>query len=241
MHRSSVRVPLIVTGVWLVLSPVANAALVRIDFAGTNSSPTAVNVWGTPVPDLVGYLIYDDATPSSGTTGNFATNYSGAIKEIHFSIGANGDSVFSGSRSGSFGSAQVSNAPGSDRLSFNNMVLNAAQLEGEVTTVVNSTGNGTRTFNNAQLTFGLSGGASTINSQALLGIDPLAFTGTPRNLEIFLSYTTTGVTSGFPAVRYNYNFSSLEVSQVPLPGAVWLLLSGIGSLLVVGQRRRANN
>jgi hypothetical protein len=231
------RLRILVSTMLLCSAITSEAAVVRIDFSGSNSSPGAANVFGTPVPDVTGYLIYDDATagvPFSST----ATNYSGAIKEIYFSMGAGGSSVFSGSRSGSFGSAQVQNAAGSDRLSFNNMTLTASQLVGEVPTVVNSTGDGTRTFNDAQLTFGLAGTASTISDQALLGIDPLAFTGTPRNLSVFLSYTTTGATSGFPASSFNYNFTTLSVAPVPLPAAGWLLLSGLGGVGALARRRK---
>jgi hypothetical protein len=230
--RNAFRLPLLVPVVWLGLMPVANAALVRIDFTGTNSSPGATNVWGTPVPDLVGYLVYDDATAGSPFSAT-ATNYAGAIKEIYFSMGSGGSTVFSGSRVGSFGSAQVQNAPGGDRLSFNNMVLTSSQLEGEVPTV------GTRTFNNAQLTFGLAGAPSTIDNQNLLGIDPLAFTGAPRNLSVFLSYSAGTAPTPAPALSYNYNFSSLSVTPVPLPAAAWLLLSGLAGLGILGRRRRS--
>ena len=83
----------------------AHAALVRSDFTGTNSSPGAANIFGTPVTDLGGYLIYDDAATGS-TFSTTATNYSGAIRELSFSIGSGGNSVFSGVLSGgSFGSA----------------------------------------------------------------------------------------------------------------------------------------
>jgi hypothetical protein len=57
-----------------------------------------------------------------------------------------GDTIFSGYRSGSFGSAQMrDNACNSDALSFNNMTLNGGQVVGEPAG-----------FTGAQLTLGLS-------------------------------------------------------------------------------------
>lgn len=122
----------------------ARAELVRLDFTGANSSPGATNAFGTPVPTLTGYVIYDSDTPASGTTGTTATNYANAIKEISFALSNAGSTVFSGSRVGSFGSVQVRDATGSDTLSFNNMLFSPAQLEGEVPTIFNGTA--TRTF-----------------------------------------------------------------------------------------------
>lgn len=217
----------------------AQAALVRIDFTGTNSSPDAVNVFGTPISQLTGYIVYDDAV-AGATFSSTATNYSGAIRELSFSVGAGGSSVFSGLLSGgSHGYAQVLDAAGSDRLSFNNLTLSASQLQGEVANVSNGTA--LRTFNNAQLTLGLSGDPTTIGNQMLAGIDPTLFT-TQRNLQLFLSYTTQpgGTTTGaWPAVNYNYNLQSVSVSQVPLPAGAWLLGSGLLSLVGMARRRRA--
>jgi hypothetical protein len=217
-------------------SVAANAALVRIDFTGTNSSPGAANVFGTPVTDLTGYLIFDDAVAGS-VFSSTATNYSGAIRTLSFSIGSGGNTVFSGLLTGSsYGSAQVQNAAGADRLSFNNLILSATQLQGEVAQVTN--GAAVRTFNNAQATLGLSGVASAIANQMLAGIDPSDFT-TQRNLQIFLSYTQQGTaTAPWPAVSFNYNLQTLAVTPVPLPAAAWLLGSALLPIAGVMRRRR---
>ena len=217
----------------------AQAALVRIDFTGTNSSPTAPNAFGTPVPDLVGFLIYDDAV-AGATFSPTATNYSGAIRQLSFSIGAGGNSVFSGAlANGSYGSAQVQNAAGADRLSFNNLLLSPAQLLGEVPTL--TSGTAVRTFNNAQLTLAVSGGPGTIADQLLAGIDPTDFTSS-ATLSVFLSYTQqpggTAGPQGFPAVSFNYNLQSVSTTQVPVPAAAWLLGSGLLSLAGIARRRR---
>lgn len=206
----------------------AHAAVIRVDFSGVNSSPTATNVWGTPVTTLSGYLVYESSTPASSTTGPTATNYAGAVRELVFELGGGtGPAVFSGSRTGSFGSAQVRDALGGDTLSFNSLVLTPAQLEGEVPTLVNGTA--TRTFNNAQLTLSLGASAGTFADQSLPGLfDPADFDGASR-MQVFLSYTQQpgGTTDGpWPAVNFNYNLDAISV--VPLPAPALLLFSALG-------------
>lgn len=230
----------------------AHANLVRIDFVGINSSPGAINVWGTPVPDLTGYLIFEDSV-AGAVFSSTATNYSNAVREMSFSIGAGPDAQMSGFRTaaggfgGNLGQAQVQNAAGSDRLSFNNLVFGTSNLSGPLPTVSNSTNTGTRTITGATLTVGIAGPANTISDQLLDGIDPLDFFvgfSTPgaspiRNVQLSLNYTTSGTTTGFnQAVSYNYNLYPVSVSEVPLPAAAWMFASGLISLGGLARRRR---
>ena len=46
----------------MLVSTGAQAGLVKVSFTGTNSSPAAPNVFGTAVPTISGYVIYDDET-----------------------------------------------------------------------------------------------------------------------------------------------------------------------------------
>ncbi|MCU0767889.1 MAG: PEP-CTERM sorting domain-containing protein [Burkholderiaceae bacterium] len=143
-----------------------------------------------------------------------------------------------GSRVGDFGFAQVRDATGGDLLSFNSLLFGPLNLEGEVATLVN--GRATRTFNNAQLTMSLFGPATTINSQALDGLESLIdLFSQRRQLQVFLSYTQTGsgTVGSWPAVSYNYNLSRVDVSTVPTPRSLALLLAGLGALSVVRRQR----
>ena len=71
----------------MLVSTGAEAGLVKVSFTGTNSSPVAPNVFGTAVPTITGYVIYDDetaGTPFVVNASRSAYNYAGAIKEIGF-------------------------------------------------------------------------------------------------------------------------------------------------------------
>lgn len=167
----------------------------------------------------------------------FIRPYPGAIREVSFSMGDGATTVFSGTRVGTFGSMQVSDAPGSDRLSFNQMTLTPSQLEGEVPTVTN--GPAMRTFNNATLALGLTGPNTSISSQLLpAAFDQSLFANT-RQLSVFLSYTQQGTGSGpWPAVSYNYNLNSVDVATVPVPPAGLLLFAGLGAMGFAARRQR---
>lgn len=237
-------VPVFAAAVALAISLVApaEAALIRVDFTGTNSSPTGAtatnNPWGTPVPSLTGYVIYDSeaaGVPFSTT----ATNYPNAIRELGFSMGG-AATVLSGTRTGAFGSIQVANQAGSDSLSFNNMTLSPAQLAGEVPTLF--LGSATRTFNNAQLTLRLSGPNTVFGSQDLFGpFDPAVFSSS-KQLTVFLSYTQQGTTppgQTWPTVSFTYNLNPVGVAVVPVPAAGLLWLSAAGLLAAVRRRTAA--
>lgn len=190
-----------------------HAALVRIDFEGTNSSPAAANVFGTAVPTIQGYLVYDDATPATlfSTFNGVTNNFNGAIKALGFDMGG----VFSGERNAAFGSAQVRDGAGAlaDRLSFNNMLIGAADVIGEPTG-----------FLSAQFTLGLASTGPALSDANLPGLfDPAIFDG-QRNIQVFISRAPGSTPTGV-AVSFNYNLSNLRVSsaEVPLPGSLALM------------------
>ncbi len=211
----------------------AQAAMVRVEFEGVRSSSTAT-VFGAAVPNMSGYIIYDDATTGTlftNTASTTAHNFNGAIKEIGFSLfdPASGDTIFSGSQSGSFGYAQMrDNAGNSDALSFTNMNLNSSQVVGEPSGFVS-----------AQLTLGLSsdGPLNPWDTSHLVGaFDSGLFDG-QNNLQLFIQRVAGSQPTGV-AVSLNYNLTSISASPVPLPAAVWLLLTGLGGLATVARRRR---
>lgn len=211
----------------------AQAAMIRVDFEGVRSSSTET-VFGTDVPNLSGYLVYDDTTVGTlftNTSSVTAHNFNGAIKEIGFTLfdPSTGNTVFSGSRSGAFGYVQVrDNSGNSDALSFNNMTLNGSQVTGEPAG-----------FTSAQLTLGLSSDGPLnpwVTSQLPGAFDPGLFDG-QNNLQLFIQRVSGSQPTGV-AVNLNYSLTTIATSPVPLPAAAWFLLSGLGGLATIARRRK---
>lgn len=213
----------------LAASAGAHAVEIRVDFTGVNSSPTAANVFGTPVASITGHVIYETDTPGSlfSSFNGLTYNYNLSIKELSFSMGSG---VFTGSKSSDagFGYVQVRDGSGTlpDRLSFNNMVLGAAESVGEPSG-----------FTNAQVTLGLASLGAALPSAGLPGeFDPAIFNG-QKNIQVFIARASGSLPTGV-AVSFNYNLDSVVVTQVPEPGTYALLAAGLGLLvLAVSQRR----
>lgn len=212
----------------MLVSTGAEAGLVKVSFTGVNSSPAAPNVFGTPVPTISGYVIYDDAatgTPFVINATRSAYNYAGAIKEIGFDLG----SGIGGTASGNLGSMQVSDqfTVGQDRLSFNNIYLTPDAITGEPA--------GTVRF---EVTIGLSGPFSALSTSDLPGVfDPAIFTG-QKNFSLFVNRGTGAPPAG--AVSFNFNFDSLTVEPygTDVPEPAMLALFGLGAAAVGLRRRR---
>lgn len=201
----------------------AQASLIKVSFEGQNSSATAPNnnSLGDGLSTISGYVIYDTETPGAVFVSNSshdAYNYAGAIKEFAFTTGA-----VSGSRTGDFGSMQVSDqfTIGQDRLSFNNIYLSPSQIVGEFSGI-----------NQVQFTIGLLGPFSALSSAALPGIfDPSIFNA-QTNISLFVQLLDPASQPGV-IKSLNFNFTSVtveELSEVPLPGSLGFFLLGGGAL-----------
>ena len=215
----------------LVSAGSAQANLIKVSFEGTNSSAASAgnNSLGDGLSTISGYVVYDTDTAGSLFVSNSsreAFNYAGAIKEFAFTTGA-----VSGSRTGNFGSMQVSDqyTTGQDRLSFNSMYLSPSQIVGEFPGI-----------NQVQFTLGLTGPFSALSTAALPGaFDPGIF-NVQANLSLFVQLLDPASQPGV-AKSLNFNFTSVTVedlSEVPLPGALGLFLLG-GGVLAASRRKKA--
>ncbi len=209
----------------------AEASLIKVSFEGRNSSSTSPdnNSLGNGLTSISGYVIYDTETaptPFVSNASREAINYVGAVKEFAFATGG-----VSGSRTGDFGSMQVSDqfTTGQDRLSFNNMYVYPSEILGEFDGI-----------ERLQFTLGLSGPFSALSSAALPGVfDPAIFTG-QTNLSLFVKLLDPASQPGV-AKSLNFNFTSVkveEISEVPLPGALGLFLLG-GGVLAAARKKKA--
>ena len=191
-------------------------------------------MFGTAVPNVSGYIIYDDATAGTLFTNTLsvtAHNYASAIKEVSFTLfdPSTGSSVFTGFKSGSFGSAQVRDGAGnSDAFSFNNMNLNGGEVVGEP-----------GGFLSAQLTLGLSsdGPLNPWSTTSLPGLfDPSLFDG-QNNLQVFIQRVSGSQPTGV-AVNLNYNLTSVTTSPFPSPPPLGCCSPGLADSAAVARRRK---
>lgn len=207
----------------------AEASLIKVSFEGTNSSSTSPNnnSLGAGLTTISGYLVYDTetaGTPFVSDANREAINYFGAITEFAFATGG-----VSGSRTGNFGSIQVSDqfTAGQDRLSFNNIVLTPDDVSGEAAGI-----------SELRFTIGLAGLFSALSDATLPGaFDPAIFTG-QKNLGLFIALLDPASQPGV-AKSLNFNFTSViaeDITPVPAPAALGLFALGAAGL--AGLRRR---
>ena len=137
MHK--IALPLAAAAAFVVVVP-AEAALIRVEFAGTVVTPSAGTntVFGGDISTITGAFVYQTATPptpfASGATFT-TTNFLGAVQSFEFSLnGITGSAV----KPQQNGSAQIRDSSiAEDRLSFNNIVLPAALIDNEAAFINN--------------------------------------------------------------------------------------------------------
>ena len=222
----------------VTLAAPAHADRIKVSFTGTNSSPDRANVFGTAIPTVTGYLIYDDTRAGTAFVVNdsrSAFNYSGAVTDLSLDFGSGIGTLV---EDRNFGSIQVSDqySFGRDRLSFNNMNIGPSLITGEPA--------GTNSYN---FTLGLSGPFDALSSSDLPGaFDPDIF-GLQDQLSFFVSRQSGSQPTGV-AVSFNYNLSNITVenldAQVPEPAALALFglgLGGLGAGSIAARRKAARS